>query len=413
MLIMAALFFAVLAGATAMTIDAGLVYMERRDAQNAVDAAALAASSKMLKGGTVTQAVDEAYEWAEKNGYTNGGNAEVYVNIPPASGPHAGDIQFVEVIVETGRKSNFAAVLGLGGWGLSARAVAGIHLVARPYSIIVLNETACNSFYVAGTIGIDIDGSGIFVNSDCDNAIWAQGTVNVETAVNDVVGGYHFEGTAVNFNPAPTSAGRISDPLAGVPAPVPPSGPIRNCNFPGGTAPVTFQPGVYNCALTLNGNRTFNFAPGDYLITGGISVTGVANVNFGAGVYTLRGQGLKLAGSGTITADGAVFYIEQGVTDLSGTGEMTIKAPASGPYAGIAIFQARDNTNTVKLRGTALSGGSGAVYAKAAMIEFAGTADTNNFQFISDKFYMTGTSGLKIQWDDNFLADVPFSRLFE
>jgi hypothetical protein len=411
MLIMAAMSFVVLAGATALTIDIGMVYMERRGAQNAADSAALAAAGKMLNGGSLAAAISEAESWAEKNGYDDD---DVEINIPPQSGPYSGNPKFVEVIVDGEASANFASVLGISAWDVSARAVAGIDSTPKPYSIIVLNETDCNSLELNGNISINLANSGIMVNSNCVNrAIYANGSVSVNTSVNDVVGGWTFDGGAVDFNPMPTNAGKIDDPLAGVPEPAPPAGPARNCNFPGGNSPVTFQPGVYNCALNLSGNRTFNFAPGDYLITGGISVTGAARVNFRAGVYTLRGQGLKLRGNGEIVAEGVTFFIDEGVTDLSGTGKMTITAPASGPYAGIAIFQARDNTNQVEARGTAFAGGKGTVYAKAARIRLVGTADYSNMQLISDKLLMSGTAGLTIDFQNNFMAATPTMRMFE
>lgn len=404
-----------LLGFAAIAIDAGYGYASKSEMQRGSDAAVVAAAQVLLAGGSISDATDAAKEWAAINGYDDAApDTVVTVNIPPQYGLHEGDSDFVEVIIEDEVDTFFARVLGRTAWEIKARAVAGITTYDRPYGIIALNETVCRSVEFNGNISVNIEGGGIFVNSSCPtDALYANGSVTVITDVNDVVGGWQTVGP-VTLEPTPTKAGKIEDPLAGVPVPVPPAGPTRPC--PPGSGPpgtIIIQPGVYNCSMSLGGNRTYNFLPGDYLITGGIRVSGSARANFGAGVYTLRGIGLHLTGTGEINAEGVTFYIDQGSVNLTGTGDMNLDAPTSGPYAGVMIFQNRGNANQVDARGTAFSDGYGTVYAKAAKIRIVGTADTNNVRFVSDTFQMSGTSGVDIDLDTDFLAGVPGMRIVE
>jgi hypothetical protein len=404
-----------LLGFAAIAIDAGYGYASKSEMQRGSDAAVVAAAQVLMAGGSVSDATDAAKEWAAINGYDDAApDTSVTVNIPPQFGLHEGDSNFVEVIIEDEVDTFFAKVLGLTAWDIRARAVAGITTYQKPYGIIALNETLCRSVEFNGNISVNIEGGGIFVNSNCPtDALYANGSVSVITDVIDVVGGWQTVGP-VTLEPTPSKAGKIADPLAGVPVPVPPAGPAQSC--PPGSGPpgnITIQPGVYNCFMNLGGNRTYNFQPGDYLITGGIRVSGSARVNFGAGVYTLRGIGLHLTGTGEIDAEGVTFYIDEGSVDLTGTGDMDLDAPTSGPYAGVMIFQNRQNANQVNARGTAFSDGYGTVYAKAAKIRIVGTADTNNVQFVSDTFIMSGTSGVNIDLDTDFLASAPSMRIVE
>ncbi|MCH8345587.1 MAG: hypothetical protein IIC87_01515, partial [Chloroflexi bacterium] len=96
---MFALGLAVLLGMAALTIDVGLAYVARRDMQNAADAAALAGADVLLEGQSLALAASAARDLALQNGY-DGAAADVTVTIriPPESGPHSEDSDFVEVI---------------------------------------------------------------------------------------------------------------------------------------------------------------------------------------------------------------------------------------------------------------------------------------------------------------------------
>src|SRR3990170_8853939 len=96
MLILFVLALAVLLGFVAMVIDVGLAFQERRNAQNAADAAALAGAQELGESGSAPAAIAEATEYLADYGYQSP-QASITVNIPPSSGPSAGDSSYVEV----------------------------------------------------------------------------------------------------------------------------------------------------------------------------------------------------------------------------------------------------------------------------------------------------------------------------
>src|SRR5690349_16888925 len=65
--IVVALLMIALIGCAALVVDLGLARDARREAQNASDAAALAAGNRVVAGGSWTAAIADAKAYAEKN----------------------------------------------------------------------------------------------------------------------------------------------------------------------------------------------------------------------------------------------------------------------------------------------------------------------------------------------------------
>ena len=124
-LIMFALGLAVLLVMAALTIDVGLAYVARRDMQNAADAAALAGADVLLEGQSSVLATNAARDLALQNGYDNAAaDVTVTISIPPTSGPHSGDSDFIEVLIEHPIDAVMARAVGKTSFDISARAVA-------------------------------------------------------------------------------------------------------------------------------------------------------------------------------------------------------------------------------------------------------------------------------------------------
>lgn len=400
-------------GVTALAIDVGVGYSTRAKAQSAADSAGYAAALvHLLEGGSDDAARDAAFELAEENGYNNStADTSVVVNIPPLSGPHAGDTFYVEVIINDQHSTYFADVLGVDFWDVAARSVATASTTSKPYSIIALHPSVCKALEVDGSVIIEIEGAGTFTQSNCPtDAFHTQGAIIVDTADNDVVGGWSTGGTV---NPPPGKAYAIVDPLAGLPAPNPPTSPVQPCpTFSGSASVKVLQPGVYNCSISPSGQWGLEFLPGDYRITGGISVNGGGNVTFGAGVYTIEGSGMSLTGNGNVVGDEVMFYVKQGQVKLTGTGDMDFTAPTEGTWEGVVFFQARTNTTKVFMGGNSVQDGWGTFYAPNATIDYTGNASTS-FQFISSVFYAHGNSHVDITYYNNKDSQVPYIWIAE
>ncbi|MCC7498791.1 MAG: hypothetical protein IT160_14515 [Bryobacterales bacterium] len=98
-LLLTAIGLVVLLTFAALTIDGGLLELEKTRLQTAADAAALAAA-RDLPGAGDARLMESARASAALNGYdqTSGGPNRVMVYHPPRQGPHAGDPDAVEVV---------------------------------------------------------------------------------------------------------------------------------------------------------------------------------------------------------------------------------------------------------------------------------------------------------------------------
>ncbi len=419
-----ALSMVMLLGATALSVDVGRLWQTRRAVQNASDAAALAGAGVLLDTSSQAQAQSAAQSYAAMN--AQGSSAQV--NIPPATGPNQGNASCVEVITSEPLQATFARVLGFSTWNVDARSVACIVDVPKPYAIIAMNASECETIELEGNTRINIDGAGIFDNSECSRideaAFDAEGNVQVTSAINSVVGSWSITGNST-VSPTPTHAPHITDPLADLPPPTPPSGPARSCPGLISSGSVTLQPGVYDgCQITIDGNANVTFAAGDYYVSGGIQIQGTAQVTFGAGIYSLDGVGFRVSGDAQVSGDGVTFYLSSSEHDecleFKGNGRLHLTAPSSGPYAKILVFANRNgNCDEMEVEGNATwdTGGTwGTIYGPTAELELEGNVQMSNptsFQYIVNTLEAEGNTVVNIKWNGNVLAQVPSVKLAE
>src|SRR5580704_12784256 len=119
--IISALCLTCLLGFLAFSVDVGLLLRAKRVMQTAADSAAIAGAAEIISG-TVTTA---ARADAAQNGVTNGVNgATVAVHNGPSTGPHAGNLAYVEVIVSQSQPTFFMRLISRNAMTVTARAVA-------------------------------------------------------------------------------------------------------------------------------------------------------------------------------------------------------------------------------------------------------------------------------------------------
>jgi prepilin-type N-terminal cleavage/methylation domain-containing protein len=118
----------------------------------------------------------------------------------------------------------------------------------------------------------------------------------------------------------------IPDPLRSLPAPPAPS--AGACSG----SPTVCTPGSYN-ALSLTSDTQFK--PGTYYLTNGMSVTGTTGLT----CPTCTG------------GQGVLLYIASGAVTFAGSSKVNLPAATTGLYKGILMFQARTDTNEVKIAG--------------------------------------------------------------
>jgi hypothetical protein len=401
---------AVLMGAAAFALDGGRLLHSRRAAQAAADAAALAASDDLflnyetyggLDGGGT--AALKARAAAAANGFNNDGTTnQVTVNVPPASGLHAGQAGFAEVIITYYQDRNFSAIWGSDKMTVTARAVGVGKWVPFRDGILVLDPYSPGSLTNGGGGQIQVVNADVIVDSNAPNAAVATGGGTL-TAPNFYItgvpgtstsGGGAFNGTIWD-NQVPTP-----DPLAYIPPPDPTTLTVQS-----------------NHQTNIAGNQTQYLQPGVYV--GGIHVSGQASLVLAPGIYYMQGGGFSFTGQGSFTGNGVMIYTDpqstSDVVNINGLGQTNWTPMTSGPYAGIALWQRRDSTNTVSLTGNGTSAIYGTFYAQHGLLSTTGNGgqDVLGSQYISYDVKLGGNGNFNITWQQPTSARTRILNLVE
>ncbi len=171
-LIWVALMLLVLLGLVGLVIDAGVLMAAHRHAQNAADAAAMAAATDLLRVGSKEVAIATGTKFVETINEKNpdlagppSGVQEATVNIPPLAGNYQGASDYVEVIVTRQIRTFFIHVLDLipgvnmtASQTVTARAVAGFESVAAGEGVFALNPDAVPGIEVKGGARLIVEG---------------------------------------------------------------------------------------------------------------------------------------------------------------------------------------------------------------------------------------------------------------
>jgi Flp pilus assembly protein TadG len=430
--VVVALCLVALLGIVALTVDGGTLFEARRSVHGAADAAALAAATEIWNKNP-DKAADTALAVASSNGYKNdasGGTAagtshvqirlggEVPLVASPTITDPAGKLlpSYVEVTITYYQQRHFSRLFGSSTLPIQARAVArGLRASAR-YGIIVLDKTASGALNVAGNGFTTVKDGSVIVNSDhATEAALGQGNsggaiIADNFFVNGGIteqGGNQFRGTEyTGIPPSP-------DPLRHLPVPDPSALPA------GSTTPVESK--------DENGNRVFTYKPGRY--TGGLALAGggttpPTNV-LEPGIYYMDGGGFSVTGQANLTANGIMIYnAPRTSTDqiyIAGQGKIVITPPTSGPYQGVSIFQARDSTVPLDIRGNGGAYITGAIYAASAAVNVQGNGDAAagagnqllGSQFVSRSMRIAGNGGFTIDSPDGVFPNLRDIRLVE
>src|SRR5262249_14742663 len=147
------------------------------------------------------------------------------------------------------------------------------------------------------------------------------------------------------------------------------------------TGSLTINPGIYS-QIKVSGTGKLTLNPGLYVIAGGgLRVTDLGSVN-GSGV-TIYNTGSNFPSTGGTP----------GAITLANDAKVQLTAPATGTYAGIAVFQSRDNEMVIGLHSNAvLNLGGGILYAPSAMLKETGDAQLLNGSYVVNELVLTGTS---------------------
>ena len=327
--VMVVLLVPVLIGMMGLTVDVSLWYMSKRSLQNAADAAAVSGSMEIVNGNP-TAAPTAAKTDAIRNGFDESDGSLITINIPPTSGPNAGNAESIEVIITRPLPLLFSTLILDQPFFAKVRAVANAVAVQDEAACFVsLNETS-RAAIDFGQTQTQLTGCGIKVNSNFGGGVGGnQGalevrgssTVTVTDAQVSVVGGIAEVGTGdfVTTEEKITGSTKTSDPFGDIDVPddVDCEPDKTNLVLNGYNSPPPLEPGVYCGGLTIL-NSSVEFLPGNYIIKNG-------DLNFQT--------------QSALVGDGVVFILtgdtpaEIGSLDISSNAQLQFTPPDDGDFA--------------------------------------------------------------------------------
>jgi hypothetical protein len=419
-LVLMALAFVVMLGFVALAIDGGMIYSDRRFAQNAADAASLAGGGKTAlelensyvnygnfscTSGLVQNAVNAgiiaAKNRAADNTFTISSPIANKNGVEWVCNDHGKDKYIdIHVMITKATDSIFAHFVYNGPWQNTVDAVSRIRPrtpIAYGNAIVALNDAMCsgnsNGVIFGGSGDNEVTGSGVFSNG-CLKGNGSQYNISV----NDGTVNYVSEetGTLSGISPAPVQDPSVL-PTSSYSMDTPDCSSLSNRTQQGNT----LNPGVYSTISLTSGNLTLK--PGLYCIT------------------SSSANAFKVTG-GTFTANGVTMYVINGGVNLSANAAITLTAPPQPPpdpapaIPGMLIQLPPGNTNVVSIQGTSDSTFVGTIYAPSASVQLAGNSasetgsgDIAHFytQVIGYNVMVTGDENLVIQYDDSKQASLP------
>jgi Putative Flp pilus-assembly TadE/G-like len=374
-LVSAALMLVVVLGFVGLGIDMGVMRYEKRMQQTAADGAAIAAATNLPPfSGNQTAALNAS----AANGFTDNtaggacvapptslavGSVTVTVCNGPSTGPHAGNVHYVEAYVSAGQPTYFMKIFGVASETVTARAVATntsggtngtttgcLYTLGPPSSSIEGVNINGNATLYAPTCGIVDNGN---YNTQGNSLQVTAGSFGVSGSANVSGQGGHVDCTNGSSACPTYGAPAAGDPLSTL---TPPCSPCT-----GGTAISINGNGGFTGTGVTYANNVYTVSPGTY---SSISISGTGGGNsvvFSAGTYVINGAGgLTIPGNATISGSGVTFYFTGSATiGMTGTPTINLTAPSTGTYAGMLMWQDPADTNTT---GPSLGGNSGSQF---------------------------------------------------
>ncbi len=417
------LLIVVLLGFSALAIDGGMVYSERRRAQNASDAAAMAAGLGDLQGSPKNLIYETARSQALANGFStdpistdpvnlnvfDGTDVHLEIYNPPISGKYASprydSYKYYQVILKTTTQPILAQFVFSGLLNNTVESIARVQNEEPPFpgdAIIATSPTACAGLWFAGTGGTTVTGGNVFSNSNRDGA---SGGASCFSGVQGGSSALTVNGGAIRVSGGWLDQGGAGSTFA--------SNGIRQYQQ---VQDVPYFPPPDCSALPerVYNNSMSTLDPGRY--PGGIKVSSAtASIALNPGPYCLY-DNFKMTG-GSITGNGVFIIMKNGEFDLGGNTLVSLSAPTTplvlgdtGGWADLLLYMDPGNTGTVKITGTSGSVYVGSIYAPSPAspeskykCSIEGTGDSLGLtsQVICFSIKISGSAAVNVVFQDD------------
>jgi len=403
---MMASFLALVAlGFMALAIDAGYFFREKRMAQSAADAAAIAAAEELSSNNRANMQ-SAASAMAKMNGFDNTlatNPAVVTVNNPPSYGNYVLNQGYVEVIVT---KPVPTLLLGAFNHSITSMGVAGRAVAGG-------GGTSPTCICLEGQSGMDLNMSnnaqlaatncGITVDSSSSNAVGVVGSAGISALSIGTVSTNWDNSNNINNNGTISSSTKVVTGVAACsPSITPPTLPNGITCYDNPINGYILSPG-YNGNYTLplqgasqmvNGSPVAlpNEVPTNNVVCYNSLNTGAsASVTFSPGyTYYIKGD-FTTGGGAPLSGNGVTFYVGGNVNIANGV-TSTLSAPT---VSGVpqTLFYAMGSTVTIQ--GGSTSSFSGLIDAPNAAVTLNnGTGTTANMDIVAQSLTMAGGATL-------------------
>ena len=384
-----------LLGFTALAIDGGRLYGERRHIQGVADTSSLTGALYIAQyEGAITSSVladaeNSALFRASTNGYTNGGDTTITVNITKSASYY-----YVETVINTALDPIIAQIVYNGPLNVGARSIARVlkqPIFADGQALYAMSPTQKNALEFTGDGDIKVTGTGIFSNSahGTNSISFGGSSTTIIDGFAKSVGGVNTGATVLNPDDTPftdfTNVGQESSPYV----------PTPDCSL--------LDPGV----RTTSGGEVY-FTPGRYA---NITENGHTKYHFGSGFYCITGAFTTT--NGEFEGEDVSFYVETGNVSLAGN--VNFSAADNGLMLGkqnwngmlLHVAQGR-----LTINGNADSDYIGTVYVPTPAnpsCKLNGGSDSEGFsmQLVCDSININGTGQLFINYDQSNVYIAP------
>lgn len=328
-----------LIAAAGIAVDYGRATRAHQQLQLIADSATLAAASAEHVGGSPANQTLQRAQIASN--YVNGALPRIKDIVLTAQPSVTVGASSISVGIQGKVKGSLTNVLsmlpqsagiGSGGGGsiagsgnymdidVSAKSLAKWSLGVQYVCMLALNQSKSQALSIQGTADIGATNCAVYDNSSATDGLYENGTAALAASMICVYGNYM--GNA--YTPTPKSGcGRLADPLAtqyaADKAATFASAPVFS-NY-SCSSPCLLQPGVYDKGIAITNGKIATLAPGVFFMK-----DGPLDVRSGGTVNGLNGSTIVLVGTN------AALKIAAG-------GNLNLKAPAAGPFAGIALAQ--------------------------------------------------------------------------
>ncbi len=426
-LVLLVLGFVVLLGFTALAVDGGMVYSNRRHAQNAADAASLAggaAAALYLENHYVDyenwncsntndpiytkivnaeqSARDAAINRAGSNDYTVDENIGDMNGVATRCGQENTGLWIdkymdITTTITADTDTAFAHFVYSGPLRSTVTAVTRVRPrtpLAFGNSVVALRADCPNSntggVHVDGNSDVTVNGGGVMSNA----CMVVGGTVDVDVnggGLGCVGTGCYTTNGSPTVDPPTPNVGTAPLPTSVYRIPAPDCSVLTNRGDHNGSG--TINPGRYGRIRVNGANDSLVLNSGLYCLSGD---------------FTINGGKLRVEDGGGVT-----IYMTNGDFYVGGSVDVILVAPPLPEIApcknhtcppaipGLLIYMADGNTRTVSLLGSSGSNYIGTIYAPSGTIEAGGgSLETINAQLIADTVFLHGNTDIVVNYDN-------------